>query len=79
MCSTGIGHADCFTQFTEVVRVGHKADRDSYTRAKKHALRNKIRQQLINKQENKQYYQNSTEWHSPSTEQEILKRRKLTE
>lgn len=37
----------------------------------------KIKQQLINRKENKEYYQNSTEWHSYSTEGEISKRRKL--
>lgn len=37
----------------------------------------KQRQQLINKQENKKYYQNGSEWHSGSTEREITDRRKL--
>lgn len=38
----------------------------------------KVRQQLINKKENKEYYQSGTEWHSGnSTEGEVIKRRKL--
>lgn len=37
----------------------------------------KIRLQLINKKENKEYYQAATEWHTDSTEQEVIKRRKL--
>lgn len=38
---------------------------------------NKVHQQLVNRKENKEYYQNGTEWHSGSTETELSKRRKL--
>ena len=37
----------------------------------------KVMEQLINKKENKEYYQNGSEWSSPSTETEIKNRRKL--
>ena len=77
MCSTGIGHQDCITQFTVQEHVGHKADRDSSQRSRNGKYKRKIIQQLINKKENKEYYQNSTEWHSYSSEAEITKRRKL--
>lgn len=49
--------------------------------AKKGIRRQAVRmvRQKINKQENKMYYQNGTEWHSPSTPNEIAKRRILAE
>lgn len=39
----------------------------------------RVLRQKINRQENKEYYQNGTEWHSPSSQNEIAKRRRLPE
>ena len=38
----------------------------------------RVLQQKINKNENTEYYQNSTEWKSPSSDREITERRKLS-
>jgi hypothetical protein len=46
---------------------------------KKRKYIEKILRQKINKQENKAYYQNASDWHSPSTDREISDRRKLSE
>lgn len=43
---------------------------------RREALR--VQRQKINKNENKVFYQNSTEWKSPSTERERLDRRSLS-
>ena len=45
MCSNGIGHQECMTQFVTIEHVGHKAAPDSWRNSKNKVYRRKMAKQ----------------------------------